>query len=345
MITMSNADVQQAVTDRVMEQLRKGVVPWARPWTAAAGGRPMRVAVNEPYEGVNILLLGMEALDKGYASPWWGTYDQWAAKCGMQQRTNARGHKYWVSPDGESRGVIKGETSTKIVFSKTVYVKEPDPVTGEITRKAVPLLRFYSVFNAEQCYRVPGKYLPKSGEFQPVAEIQEPQVVLDRYLAQGGPGLRHVRGGNSAHYRPATDTITLPDRDQFASPEAYYSTAFHEAGHSTGHKDRLNRPGIAEFDHFGSGQYAKEELVAQMTSAMLQAMTGIETGAEFTRTVGYVDNWLGALANDRTLVPGAASAATKATDVIMDPQRLAELQAGRGDREAEAQEQPQHEAA
>jgi antirestriction protein ArdC len=145
------------------------------------------------------------------------------------------------------------------------------------------VLRYYRVFNAAQAGRLPDRFYPAPGHD---TEIAQPQAALDRYLADG-PKLLHVPGDRAA-YNPATDTIQLPLRTQFRAPEHYYATAFHEAGHSTGHSQRLNRPGIADFDHFGSGKYAREELIAQMTSSLLCAQTGIDTPEVFDESASYI---------------------------------------------------------
>jgi Zincin-like metallopeptidase len=127
--------------------------------------------------------------------------------------------------------------------------------------------------------------------------------------------------GERADYHPATDTIRLPLRAQFRSAEGYYATAFHEAGHSTGHPDRLNRPGIAAFDHFGSGKYAREELIAQMSSSLLCAQTGIEDPETFENSASYIAGWLSALNHDTRLVVTAAAQAQRACDLINQAER------------------------
>jgi len=317
----TNADVQKAVTERVMAKVRAGHIPWSKPWRYAGGaaGYPVNVVTKIAYHGVNPLLLAIDAEDKGLSSPWWGTYDQWAPRCGMVKRTNQRTKRdYWFSPDGTPRGVMPGQHGTKIVLSKRVFVKETDAVTREVTRKRVPLLRFFTVFNAEQCAQVPARYLPSAPEWEPVAEIADAEQVIERYLANGGPTVEHVRG-NRAVFNWRTDVIRMPERAQFLTSAGYYGTWFHEAGHSTGHESRLNREPALCLGEWQRGDpvYAREELVAQMTSAMLQAETGIECPEELDRSAAYVENWLGALENDYKLVPQAASAAQQAVDLIM----------------------------
>jgi len=320
-VRTTNDDIRKAVTERIMTQLRAGHIPWAKPWRVVAGtlGMPVNVASRDAYRGINPWLLMIDAEEKGFSSPWWGTFDQWAERCGMVRKVNGRtGKPYWYSPDGEKRGVLKGQTGTRIVLSKRVFVREVDDVTGEVTAKRVPMLRFFSVFNADQCGHVPPKYLPGTEAWEPCAEVAEPQAVADRYFANGGPELVHVRG-DKADYNWRDDLVRMPERDQFPTSEGYYGALFHEAGHSTGHADRLNREPAVKLGQWVKGDpiYAREELCAQMTSAMLQAETGIECPEEERRSAAYVENWLAALANDHRLVTTAASAAQAAVDLII----------------------------
>jgi antirestriction protein ArdC len=282
------------VTERMIATLEHGTVPWHKPWQAAAG-RPRSMSTGQAYRGVNVFLLGLTAAEEGYASPYWGTYRQ-ISELGGQVR--------------------RGERSTLVIFWKQAEHAEADPRTGEPATRQLPVLRYYRVFNAAQAGRLPDRFHPAPGQ-EP--EIAAPQEVLDRYLAEG-PQLVHVPG-DRADYHPASDTIQLPLRAQFRSAENYYATAFHEAGHSTGHPDRLNRPGIAAFDHFGSGQYAREELAAQMTSSLLCAQTGIDNPEIFGNSASYIAGWLSALHDDHKLVITAAAQAQRACDLINPPER------------------------
>ena len=297
------ADLYQQVTDRITAALQAGTIPWRQPWTAARG-RPASMSTGRAYRGVNILLLGLAAADRGYASPWWGTYRQIAGLGGQVRR---------------------GETSVQVVFWKQLQARDPeahdqDADAGQ--RRTVPLLRAFRVFNAEQASHLPARYrAPVTAGPELAGQARD---VLAGYLAAGGPGLVHAAGAGPS-YSPARDQITLPAPAQFAAPEAYWSTAFHEAAHSTGHPSRLNRPGVAAFDHYGSGRYAREELIAEIAGAMLAAATGAATQASLRDdTAAYVVGWLGALGNDRKLVVTAASQAQHAADRVLEPQRQAQ---------------------
>jgi Zincin-like metallopeptidase len=203
-----------------------------------------------------------------------------------------------------------------VVFWKQAQAEQRDSQTGELTLKQLPVLRYYRVFNATQANHLPERFHPAPREH---SEISGPQAVLDGYLARG-PKLVHI-AGDRADYHPSTDTIRLPLRSQFRSAERYYATAFHEAGHSTGHPLRLGRPGIADFDHFGSDKYAREELVAQMSSSILCAQTGIEDPEIFENSASYIAGWLSALNHDTRLVVTAAAQAQRGCDVINQAER------------------------
>jgi antirestriction protein ArdC len=288
--------IHRIVTERMIAALERGTIPWRKPWHAEAG-RPRSMNSGRPYRGVNVFLLGLTAAEQGYASPYWGTY---------RQISNLGGQ------------IRRGERSTLVIFWKQAERTERDPQTSEPTIRQLPVLRYYRVFNAAQADNLPERFHPVPGQD---TEMAEPQAVLDRYLADG-PKLLHV-AGDWAAYNPSTDTIRLPLRTQFRTPEHYYATAFHEAGHSTGHPERLNRPGIAGFDHFGSGKYAKEELIAQMTSSMVCAQTGTDTPQVFDESASYIAGWLHALNDDKRLVITAAAHAQRASDLIAEPEHQA----------------------
>jgi antirestriction protein ArdC len=295
---VSAEEIYQAVTDRMVQALERGVVPWRTPWTLA--GRPRSLSTGRAYQGVNTWLLSLACREQGWASPWFGTYRQ-VQELGGQVR--------------------KGERSTLVTFWKTLEKQDRDAGTGEVTVRAVPLLRTFRVFNACQADGLPGRYFPEPGEERPIAG---PQAVLDGYLGQAGaPRLRHDVHGQ-AYYNPAADEIHLPPMTGHRSPEHYYATAYHEAAHSTGHASRLDRDGITSSGAaFGSHAYGKEELVAQMTASMLCAETGIDTGEIFGNSAAYIGSWLRTIKGDPRMVVTAAAAAQRASDLITEPSRQA----------------------
>jgi antirestriction protein ArdC len=296
----SRADLYQQVTDQIIAALEAGTIPWRQPWASAAG-RPASMSTRRPYRGINVLLLGLAAADRGYASRWWGTYRQ-ISELGGQVR--------------------RGETSVQVVFWKQLELPAgPAGQDGDQLRR-VPLLRAFRVFNAEQADHLPDRYLAAATAGPELAG--QPQDVLAGYLARGGPRLEHAAGADPC-YDPGRDQITLPAAGQFPSRDAYYATAFHEAAHSTGARSRLNRAGVAGFDHYGSGRYAREELVAEIGAAMLCTATGAATDASLRGdSAAYIAGWLTALGDDRKLVVAAASQAEHAADRVLEPERQAQ---------------------
>ncbi len=280
-------DVYQVVTDRILEMLDKGTVPWRHPIRGGAGGGwPKNLESGRPYRGVNVFLLAVTSWMKGYGSAFWMTY---------RQATERGGH------------VRKGEKSSMVVFWK--QYDTTDKETGE--PKKVPVLRYYNVFNAEQCEGVKPPDAPPepAAPFEP---IEEAQRILAGYT--DGPTIEHT--GAQAYYRPSADLVRLPEPGRFLSREFYYATAFHELGHSTGHSKRLARGLDKDLAPFGSTDYSKEELVAEMASAFLCATAGISPPT-IEQSAAYIAGWRKKLADDKKLVVAAAGAGQRAADWVL----------------------------
>lgn len=284
---MSGPDVYQAVTDRILEMLDKGTVPWRHPIRGGAGGGwPKNLESGRPYRGVNVFLLAVTSWMKGYGSAYWMTYRQAAARGGH---------------------VRKGERSSMVVFWK--QYDTTDKETGE--PKKVPVLRYYSVFNAEQCEGVK----PPDAPPEPAAPF-EPIEAAERIVAgyADGPTIEHA--GAQAYYRPPADLVRLPEPGRFLSREFYYATAFHELGHSTGHSKRLDRGLSTDLAPFGSPDYSREELVAEMASAFLCATAGISPPT-IEQAAAYIAGWRKTLSDDKKLVVIAAGAGQRAADWVL----------------------------
>ena len=190
---------------------------------------------------------------------------------------------------------------------------------GEGEKKdRVPLLRYYKVFNLEQCDKVNPSFLPQreTNEFEPIERC-------DQVLANMPKRPKIVHGGGRAMYCPVKDTVTMPNTVSFDSPEFYYSTLFHELTHATGHASRLSRTGITEPIHFGSDPYSREELVAEMGAAFLCGHCGIENRT-IEESAAYIQGWLDRLRDDRKLIVHAATQAQKACDFIRSIQEQAD---------------------
>jgi antirestriction protein ArdC len=274
--------VYDLVTARIVQQLESGVAPWRKPW-----GGPMRVPRNlstlKEYRGVNVFLLACQ----GFDSPFWMTY---------KQAQGLGGH------------VRQGEHGSPVVFWKEWETTDRD--SGDTTK--IPVLRHYTVFHLSQIDGIPEKFIP------PARVFDNPNPPIDRCEAlvaamPNPPMIRHDY--DSAFYRPSQDVVGMPPRQRFDAVESYYATLYHELTHSTGHVDRLNRPGIADPAQFGSDKYGREELVAEMGAAFLCAESGIET-ATLDNSASYIDGWLRVIRQDARLVVTAAAQAQKAADYI-----------------------------
>ena len=274
--------VYQLVTDRIIAELKKGNIPWKKPWTGIRSGAYSR-STGKPYSILNQMLL----MKPGE----YLTYKQAQAAGGT---------------------IKKGEKSQIVVFWKPLEVsKENDD--GSNTKEVIPILKYYNVFHIDQCEGVKPRFAQE--DFRPVNPITEAEAVLSGYSERSGCSIRNERQ-DRAFYRPSTDCIVLPMREQFPQIAEYYSTAFHEATHSTGHTSRLNRLNTSAF--FGSEDYSKEELIAEMGSAILMNELGIETPDTFRNSAAYIQGWLKALEDDSRLIVSAAGKAEKAVRLILN---------------------------
>jgi antirestriction protein ArdC len=313
---MKTADANAEITAAMIGALERGVIPWQCPWRS---GAPTSLWSGEPYRGINTLILSLAAQVKGYTSPWWGTYERIAALSGCVKtpRASGKGH-WWKSPDGKDRGVRRKETGITVYFWKHLVKPDPDDPDNRDADIHAVFTTTRTVFNLGQAAfpdGVPQEYdLARDTKMLP-----EPERVLTDYLAREKIILNT---GGAAFYTPGLDELTLPLRGTFNSTEDYYSVAYHEAAHSTGHKNRLNRSGVEDIDHFGSGKYGREELIAEMSAAMLCAVTGVE--GVFDNSAAYIGSWLKAIKGDPSLIRSAATAAQKAVDLIMDIHPYAE---------------------
>ena len=291
----ASRDIQQEVTDQIIKAMEAGTVPWEKPWSGGGSGVPVSMSSGKAYRGINYVLLDMSAMIQGFTSPHWGTYKQ-ITELGGQ--------------------VNKGQKGTPIILYKPL-TKETTNDKGEtVEERSGVLMRSFTVFNASQCSDLPERYTKIEPDKRSEHErIEEAERVVQEYLDNNGPTLRH--GGGQAFYMSSQDLVVVPDLANFRSPEAYYGTVLHELGHSTGHKTRLDREGVTDGAQFGSERYAAEELIAEMTSAMGCAALGIPNQEiEIEQRAAYIENWLTALKDDKTLVIKAAAAAQKAVDHI-----------------------------
>ena len=274
--------IYQMITDRILAEMEKGVIPWRKPWRGTDA--PLNLISKKNYRGINTFLLSCA----GFGSPYWLSYKQAKQKGGQ---------------------VKKGEQGYPVVFWKFLEFDKEDPDTGEIKKKRFPMLRYYTVFNAEQCegIKLPPTHEENGTPFEP---IETAQTIADNF--PGAPPVEH--GGGRACYSPSKDVIRMPPQDDFESPEEYYCALFHEQSHSTGHKSRLNRN---MENGFGSHDYSKEELVAEFAAAFLCGISGIEKET-LKNSAAYIQNWATKLKSNPKWAVCAAAAGQKAADHIQD---------------------------
>lgn len=292
-MTTDKTDTYQRVTDAIVSQIEAGLNGgWKRPWKTVGpdGESFFPVSIDgHSYRGLNVVIL----MSASFPSNVWGTY------------------KAWQKHGGQVRA---GEKGTFVTFWK--FTKVRDAETGK--EKTIPFVRGYTVFNAAQ---VDG-WSPKTVEAVAVEQRhREAHETLAAYRDREGIALHH--GGNRAFYSPVQDHIAMPELGAFVSEEAYLGTLAHEQGHSTGIEKRLNR----EFGRrFGDNAYAFEELVAELTSAMVMAGLGLampETIDE--QHARYVKSWLDVLKADKRAIFTAASKAQAAADLIFGKTQAQEL--------------------
>lgn len=271
--------VYQIVTDQIIAALDRGVVPWSKPWSHTGGHQNLD---GRKYRGVNPLLLEIAAERAGYDQPFWATYKQ-AKKYGGQVR--------------------KGEKGTLITFWKVT--EKVNEETGE--EEKFFILRYFKVFNVAQIDGLDWT-APES-----VTHDHDPIKNGEKVIREmPNPPKITIKASDRAFYSPLEDSVTLPQLEQYEIAADFYRVAFHELTHATGHSSRLDRDLTGSF---GTGDYAGEELVAEIGAAMLCGVTGIESDVE--QSAAYIAGWRKKLTDDPKLIVSAAGKAQKAADYIL----------------------------
>lgn len=288
-MTTCHTDIYTRITNHIIAELKTGVCPWVQPWTArhAAGevSRPQRFN-GIPYQGINVILLWMSALNQHFGSPLWMTYRQ-AGELGGQVR--------------------RGQKGSLVVYADTIKRRETDG-NGQEQEYEIPFLKSYSVFNSEQIDGLPSHYYAQA---QPAVHTTQRIEGAERFFANTGADIRH--GGGMAYYTPTADFVQMPAFESFRDAESYYATLSHEATHWTRHPTRLAREFAGQ--RWGNEGYAMEELVAEMGAAFLCADLGLALEPRADHAA-YIASWLQVLKNDRRAVFTAASHAQRAADYL-----------------------------
>lgn len=286
-------DLYTEITNRMIEQLEAGVIPWRKPWAGTPNGA-ISHATGRPYSLINQFILKRPGE--------YLTFNQ------IQQ---------------EGGRIKKGSRASFVVFWKAYTRQKKDDAGAPVLNddgtpklETLPVLRYFQVFHIDDTEGIAPKY-PAEETARP-EPVEAAENALQGYVQREGIRLENILT-DEAFYSPSRDYIHLPLIEQFDNAEEYYSTAFHEATHSTGHKTRLDRfPPDMVAAAFGSESYSKEELVAEIGAASILHILGMETPQTFKNSSAYIQSWLRALKNDKRLIISAAARAEKAVNLILD---------------------------
>lgn len=278
-------DVYSIATNRIIEHLEHGTVPWRKPWTGS--GLPRNLLTKKPYRGINLWMLNAE----GYTRNYFLTFKQ-AKEIGTTIKT--------------------GEKAHPVLFWKWVKKEKNDkrPLEELAAKDLKPVLRYYMVFNVDQCQRLPEGIVPDLQ--RPNAPLLSCEGILNGMATP--PDIIHKM--HKACYYPESDVINMPEIGTFENSEAYYGTLFHELTHSTGHSSRLNRKELMDNSSFGSDRYSLEELTAEIGASYLSSYAGIMLD-DFANSAAYVEGWLKVLKNDRKFIVYASAQAQRAVEFIL----------------------------
>lgn len=280
---MNKQDLYEVVTQKIIDLLETGVVPWQVPWRSA-NGMPRNLISHKPYRGINLWML----ICKPYELPFYLTFEQAHAAGGT---------------------VRKGEHGTMVVFWKILEGKEKDG-----TLKKTPFLRYYNVFNISQTEGVDPKHIPATEahdhDFNPIAEA-------DKIIAEWEDCPPINWNCDHASYSPDSDIVNMPPKRTFFHDEQMYSTLYHELIHSSGHSTRLGRHDKIKNHSFVSSDYSQEELVAEMGAAFLCGITHIEQQT-IQNNAAYIKSWIRTFKDDPKILVMAAAQAQNAVNYIIN---------------------------
>lgn len=291
-IPKSVQEIRRNVVETIIEDMKTHQFGWSEQWKDAI--TPYNAVSGKRYNGGNLLHLAAAARRNNYTDPRWVSFNQ-AKQAGWKIR--------------------KGAKSSKIEFWKMLPVDvEPGDTIDDLRMRPV-CLGTWSVFNGSDVEGIPELEQHSSADFDDVNLFD----LSDEFIAASRCPVRE--NGNGAFYSPTTDTITLPNRFNFYSAQAFLRTMLHEMAHSTGHPSALNRE---IQNRFGSEQYAMEELVAELSSIFTAGGVGLgfdNTSVDrkfYESHVAYLQSWVSAISDDPSVLFKAASAASKASDYILD---------------------------
>ena len=296
-------DYAKKVSGEIVKQIKAGAAPWQKPWKPGENCTPENFSTGQKYTGGNSLYLMSRGIRDGRGDNRWGTYNQIKA-AGGQIRKGEKGTQVLIYKrvDRKAEKDEQGKT-VKDKDGKTIFTEE---------QRRIPVCKQYTVFNIEQADGLELK--PRQAQARPEWKTHDE---AERVIEASGPTVQHVPG-DRAYYRMAEDKVVLPEPGQFPTRNGYYQTALHECGHSTGHPDRMNRDTLKEGMEkgFGSAEYAREELRAEISAMMTGERVGV--GHDPQRGAAYVENWVAVLEKDPYEIHRAARDAQRMSDYLIE---------------------------
>jgi len=305
----TTAEIQQMVTNIIVEGLEKDICPWIKPWESAQiGGTPKNYNSKREYHSSNKLILTTIMMSKGYEFNYWVTY---------------KGAK------DLGGNVKKGEKGYPVVFWKFVERTKVNE-NGEEETKRIPFLRYFQVFNISQCEGIEMPKKPKKKKQSALKPIKDAEAIVKAYEEKEKGLTIKVQESDRAYFMPSDDLIVCPTMREHVEKaklvkqttndgkQHYYSTMFHEMVHSTGVKKRLNRDGVTGMNFFGSHEYSKEELVAEIGSAILGAKVGLTSERVIENTSAYCKSWAKKLKSEPKWIVWAGGQSERAVNYIIE---------------------------
>lgn len=274
------SDVYQMMTDRVIELLKKGIVPWKKTWTSA--GIPRNLISKKTFRGINLFFLNC----LGYMDNYFLTYKQ-------------------IQEIGAT--VKKGEKAHIAIYWK--WDEKPNESTGEITKK--PFIRYYLVYNIAQCVDIPEELLPAKA-----SRVNSPDEIHERIIMEMPQFPKIEFDKTHSYYSVIGDFINTPPIECFPSKDEYYTASFNQLVHSTGHESRLNRPELMNLLSTGEYTYSVEDLIAELGTCYLKSIAGMDSSIE--NNTDYISSWIKQLEENNRIIVYAATQAQKAVDFILN---------------------------
>lgn len=292
--------MREEMINSFIDCLKKDTIPWHRSWSAKQ--RPFNAVTNTTYRGVNSLWLSYNQFAREFDDPRWCTFKQ-AQTQGWKIKPGSKGTRveFWSLYDTEEKRKLTQREAKQLSDELTLE---------EFKNRVKPISNVYTVFNGEQIDGIP-KYEEKTYELNTEELLQKRDTLLKNM------NVDFSEGGDKAFYNPSRDRITLPEMNRFETEYDYMATLLHEAGHATGHISRLNRDMTGVF---GSPEYAKEELRAEIASAFTAQELGLdyEQNEHMENHEAYVQNWIDVLENEPNELFAAIKDAEKISDYLIE---------------------------